>query len=76
MVNYFSVSHPSSLMDAIDWLRAQKNPKVVLAPFWRPILLEVFTGDPALYANKLRFLYRTGEIDRSLSADALPTATA
>jgi hypothetical protein len=71
MVNYFSVSHPSSLMDAINWLQAQKNPKVVLSPFLEAMWLEAFTGDPALYANKLRFLYRTGEIDRSLSADAL-----
>lgn len=75
-VRYYSSPNSSSLLDAIKWLELQPNTRTVYMPSLSEAnWVEGLTGRATLFSNKLRFLYRPGEVDRVIAADVVATAT-
>lgn len=74
-LGYFSVEDSSSALDAISWLKTTRNTETVVAPFLEAMWIEGLSGQATLFSNQFRFLYRPGEIDRSLAADLITTGS-
>jgi hypothetical protein len=74
-VDYFSVNDHSSCLDVIGQLESYGDSSTVLAPLVESMWIEGLSGRGALFSNKLRFLYRPGEIDRALDADLIATGS-
>jgi hypothetical protein len=74
-VRYFSVKDSKSFQEVVDWLKETRDQNAVFADFPESVWIEGLTGQESIFSKEFRYLYRPGEVDRTLAADAINTGS-
>ncbi|MGE5265042.1 MAG: hypothetical protein ACM3S0_16800, partial [Acidobacteriota bacterium] len=75
-LRYFSIENRPAFLGAASWLNEHSNPgSTILAPYFESRWIEGLTGRASLFDSEPYYLYRPGEIDRSMAANLISSGT-